>query len=320
VTGDFLRGWFDALSASPYAAGYYGDGVASSAFATAYCAAVSAEPAIGSASYIWGYIPTSSSPTPAPGPAYNPSRPSCAANVDVWQYAQPGLADEDEAVAGVPLWNPASTAPTPTPTPAPSNPPYPGTPLQQGSSGAAVAEAQAALHLADSATFDSTTTSTVKAYQRANGLTIDGVVGPSTWSSLFASVPAFPAAALGYGSTGSDVAAVQRRLGITADGIFGSQTQQAVESFQSSTGLSVDGVVGHDTWSGLFSAVPVYPGSPLQQGSTGSNVTLVQRRLGITADGVFGSQTKQAVVSFQTSVALTADGVVGPLTWRALFG
>jgi peptidoglycan hydrolase-like protein with peptidoglycan-binding domain len=328
VTGDFLRGWFDALSASPYVAGYYGNGTASSAFASAYCAAVAAEPAMGSSSYIWAYIPTSSRATPAPGPAYNPSQPSCAANVDVWQYAQPGLADEDEAVAGVPLWNPGggsptptpAPTPTPTPTPAPSSPPYPGAPLQQGSTGAAVAEVQAALHLADSGSFDAATTSAVQAYQAANGLTVDGVVGQGTWDSLFSTVPAFPPAALRQGSSGPDVAAVQRRLGIGADGVFGPQTKRAVQGFQSSTGLTADGIVGHDTWSGLFSAVPVYPGAPLRQGSSGANVVLIQNRLGISADGAFGPQTKEAVQSFQASAGLSADGVVGPLTWRALFG
>lgn len=38
----------------------------------------------------------------------------------------------------------------------------------------------------------------------------------------------------------------------------------------------------------------------------------------IHADGVFGSQTKSTVKSFQRANHLTADGVVGPATWQKL--
>jgi len=65
---------------------------------------------------------------------------------------------------------------------------------------------------------------------------------------------------------------------------------------------------------------PVYIGPTLQQGSRGSDVQAVQSALGINADGVFGSQTLQAVKNFQASKGLTADGIVGPKTWTALSG
>jgi lysozyme family protein len=44
----------------------------------------------------------------------------------------------------------------------------------------------------------------------------------------------------------------------------------------------------------------------------------VQRKLGITADGVNGPQTKRAVKRFQRSHGLVVDGIVGPQTLRAL--
>lgn len=58
----------------------------------------------------------------------------------------------------------------------------------------------------------------------------------------------------------------------------------------------------------------------LQRGSTGRYVKLVQERLGITVDGIFGPQTESAVREFQSDKGLTVDGVVGPETWEALGG
>ena len=62
----------------------------------------------------------------------------------------------------------------------------------------------------------------------------------------------------------------------------------------------------------------------LRQGSSGSEVKEVQRRLKLwgyykgSVDGVFGAGTKSAVIAFQKKNGLTADGVVGQSTYKAL--
>jgi murein DD-endopeptidase MepM/ murein hydrolase activator NlpD len=62
-----------------------------------------------------------------------------------------------------------------------------------------------------------------------------------------------------------------------------------------------------------FDAMPI-----LKEGSKGSAVKILQKQLGITADGAFGPNTKKAVIAFQTKHGLKAEGVVGPATWNAL--
>ena len=49
-------------------------------------------------------------------------------------------------------------------------------------------------------------------------------------------------------------------------------------------------------------------------GSRGSVVKAVQRKVGATADGVFGPRTKAAVKRWQKRNRLVADGIVGPRT------
>lgn len=103
--------------------------------------------------------------------------------------------------------------------------------------------------------FGPTTETKVKAFQSANGQTADGIVGPSTWGALTVSVS--------QGSTGNAVRAVQALLNgkrdptspdwglLTVDGVFGSGTKAVVQSFQSHSGLTSDGIVGSGTWKNL---------------------------------------------------------------------
>jgi len=56
----------------------------------------------------------------------------------------------------------------------------------------------------------------------------------------------------------------------------------------------------------------------IKMGNRGPNVVYLQQKLHITADGIFGPQTRQAVINFQKGHHLIADGIVGPRTWAAL--
>ena len=104
----------------------------------------------------------------------------------------------------------------------------------------------------------------LKAFQKKNGLTADGVVGPKTITVLFSAnaldaddpVPPKPEPVdpvLNFGDSGDKVKALQVRLASLGyytgklDGKFGKGTLEAVKLFQARNGLAVDGKVGART-------------------------------------------------------------------------
>lgn len=56
----------------------------------------------------------------------------------------------------------------------------------------------------------------------------------------------------------------------------------------------------------------------LRRGCKGEGVKLMQKALGIGADGIFGPGTEKALKAWQTKNGLTADGVAGPKTLEKL--
>ena len=132
-------------------------------------------------------------------------------------------------------------------------------------------------------------------------------------------------------------------------GVFGKSTEAAVKKFQSVFNLASDGIVGKSTWykiSSLYTAVTrlavlnsegtnlgigtIPPDATLRQGSRGQDVITLQYLLNVISqyypsvpapaqDGIFGSQTAQAVIAFQKAMRLSADGIVGTNTWNALY-
>ena len=215
--------------------------------------------------------------------------------------------------------------------------------------------------------------STVKTFQRQFNLAADGVVGRQTWykiSYIYVSVKdlaeltsegetssgtlsdgSWGGTSLRTGSTGSAVEQVQFWLNTLAqyesalpslavDGSYGAATASAVRAFQRRYGLTVDGVVGRETWNAIYNefrsiqsdnGTPnAYPGTALREGASGQNVRLVQfwlkiahtvysRLNDLTVDGKFGAATTAAVKRFQTYFGLTSDGVVGRTTWNKLY-
>ena len=196
--------------------------------------------------------------------------------------------------------------------------------------------------------YGSTTTSAVKAFQRANGLSGDGQAGTQTQTKLYSANAKYAASpvttanpgqtrTLTVGMTGNDVYALQERLielnylsGV-ADGVFGTETQSALVAFQNRNGLTADGQAGASTLKKLSgsckaataTAAPSSNGT-LHEGDSGEDVYNLQARLfelgyyNGRIDGRYSSETTAAVKAFQKTNGLGADGIAGKGTLTKL--
>src|SRR5689334_2690219 len=109
---------------------------------------------------------------------------------------------------------------------------------------------------------------------------------------------------------------------------YDADTETAVRYFQQIRGLSVDGMVGDETWRSLDAARWRLGQRTLYQAVSeplvGDDVRQLQERLlemGYDvgrADGVYGGGTARAVAQFQREVGLASDGSCGPATMNAL--
>ena len=128
-------------------------------------------------------------------------------------------------------------------------------------------------------------------------------------------------------------------------GYFEQTTQNAVRQFQHIFNLESDGVVGKDTWykikriyNGIKGLSELYSEGitiseaerkyekVLKKGSRGSSVKILQYYLCflsyfnlklpyVAVDGIFGDETRDAVLAFQSLYGLDVDGLVGRDTW-----
>ena len=226
-----------------------------------------------------------------------------------------------------------------------------GTTLKLNSQGTKVSQLQTDLkqlgyyYAKITGNFGAKTEAAVKAFQKAKGLTADGVAGTKTLDAIAVAVDKAGGSSSGssstnmkLGSTGTAVSALQQNLTTLGyyygdvTGHYGNLTQQAVKKFQKAKGLTQDGVASTATLNAITSAlknagVDVGPGTvatTLREGDKGTAVTELQTMLkklnyyygSIT--GSFGSLTKQAVRKFQDANKLTVDGVAGPATINKL--
>lgn len=133
------------------------------------------------------------------------------------------------------------------------------------------------------------------------------------------------------------------------DGIFGSRTEASVRAFQEIFDLTADGIVGKATWYALvrlYTAVTrlselrsqgqrfyaiswEYP-NRLQQGDRGDKVRHLQYMLSVLSayirqipplnvDGVFGPNTRDAVLAAQRFFGLPETGIVDEATWDNIY-
>ena len=88
----------------------------------------------------------------------------------------------------------------------------------------------------------------MKAFQTAQGIAADGIVGDVTWINIDEADMSDPT--IRRGSTGNPVRRAQKRLTLGGydtggvDGVFGANTEAAVRRFQGDRALTVDGIVG----------------------------------------------------------------------------
>ncbi len=103
-------------------------------------------------------------------------------------------------------------------------------------------------------------------------------------------------------------------------GSFLDGTAAAVSSFQTKRGLWVDGIVGPDTWRALVSAGYqlgsriLYHRVPMMRGDDVADLQRQLNALGFDAgnvDGIFGPDTLQGLLDFQSNRGVAEDGLAG---------
>ena len=200
--------------------------------------------------------------------------------------------------------------------------------------------------------FDEATEASVRAFQGAFNLDVDGLVGKSTWYSIqrvYSAVKRLNDLAsegvsiqdttnlfnsfLSEGDSGSEVFELQYLLALvsefnneipplTVDGDFGAGTRQALEAFQRVYGLNVTGETDIDTWDRLYRE---YVGilTSLPSGYFGSATLPYQGRVlrfGIEGDDVTALQEYLNFISdtYTRIPKIPVDGVFGGQTQVAV--
>ena len=104
---------------------------------------------------------------------------------------------------------------------------------------------------------------------------------------------------------------------LTPDGICGSKTAGAIYQFQYDNGLDKDYKFGPKCFEKAYDYLKI---KVFRVGRTAEAIKIFQHVMGIAADGVFGTETKRNVISYQLEKNLEADGIVGATTWAYYLG
>ena len=139
---------------------------------------------------------------------------------------------------------------------------------------------------------------------------------------------------LQYGMSGEAVSALQNDLvdagylARTVDGEYGSTTVKAVSEFQKDKGLRITGKVDEETKRELRDAVGkgyrIGGGIIYAKGNRGAVIGSLQKKLNKlgylsgSIDGVYGTDTVQAVKKLQKKYNIPLSGAVDEATWKVL--
>jgi len=144
-----------------------------------------------------------------------------------------------------------------------------------------------------------------------------------------ATMPAYPSLSQAYcqGTTNAkvktNVKALQCLLNyrnsntaLLDDGDFGTLTTTAIKSYQSRTGLFVDGIAGPITLGHLIADVKSVANGQAAKAAQ----HLLSKFEAIVVDGNFGATSDGIAKTFQGKMGLVKDGLIGHISWQYLFG
>jgi len=132
---------------------------------------------------------------------------------------------------------------------------------------------------------------------------------------------------------------------VDINGMFTPQTKGAIMEFQKTMNLPIIEDLDEKTFiymynsiQGILNTLPpssialprlLYPNEVYSEGSEGANIYIMQQYLNyistlmfdipsVVPNGIFTSETKEAVISFQNQYGLKPDGIIDENTWNKI--
>lgn len=117
------------------------------------------------------------------------------------------------------------------------------TTIKKGSKGNAVKILQLYLKIEADGIFGKQTKAAVENFQRSKKMEVTGIITNVEWAIISQDLPVIK-----KGNKSDAVKIWQLILNVNADGIFGNTTYNQTRAFQAAANLTIDGVVGKNTW------------------------------------------------------------------------